>query len=158
MKSLCVITIKLNTLTDVPYQMTVDGAICLRMWKTVKETDDRVITELQCTISTRLLIILKGIGVLVLLPGVGGSVSMMVMLLGIVVVGPFLVCWSDTETEGTRQMKLIGQRVECFIWCRTWCFLVMLSICLFQERFEEMVTPRYLAWSVVFNTLLWCLG
>jgi len=26
MKSLCVITIKLNTLTDVPYQMTVGGA------------------------------------------------------------------------------------------------------------------------------------
>jgi len=27
MKSLCVITIKLNTQTDVPYQMTVGGAI-----------------------------------------------------------------------------------------------------------------------------------
>jgi len=23
-------------------------------------------------------------------------------------------------------------------------FLLMLSMCLFQERFEEMVTPRYL--------------
>jgi len=26
MKSVCVVTIKLNTLTDVPYQMTVGGA------------------------------------------------------------------------------------------------------------------------------------
>ena len=34
MKSLCVVTIKLNTLTDVPYQMTVGGAfvyICENM-------------------------------------------------------------------------------------------------------------------------------
>ena len=23
----------------------------------------------------------------------------------------------------------------------------------FQERFEEMVTPRYLAWSLVFSTV-----
>ena len=28
MKSLCVITIKLNTLTDIPYQMTVGGRLC----------------------------------------------------------------------------------------------------------------------------------
>ena len=36
MKSLCVITIKLNTLTDVPYQMTVGGAfvyVCENMLK-----------------------------------------------------------------------------------------------------------------------------
>ena len=31
MKGLCVITIKLNTLTDVPYQMTGGWGICLRM-------------------------------------------------------------------------------------------------------------------------------
>ena len=36
MKSVCVITIKLNTLTDVPYQMTVGGAfvyVCENLWK-----------------------------------------------------------------------------------------------------------------------------
>jgi len=33
---LCVITIKVNTLTDVPYQMTVGGAfiyVCEKLWK-----------------------------------------------------------------------------------------------------------------------------
>ena len=59
MKSLCVITIKLNTLTDVPYQMTGWG-ICLRMWKHVKEVAITILNngrvyktwsamELQCT-------------------------------------------------------------------------------------------------------------
>jgi len=36
MKSLCVITLKLNTLTDVPYQMTVGGTfvyVCENLWK-----------------------------------------------------------------------------------------------------------------------------
>jgi len=36
MKSSCVITIKLNTLTDVPYQMMVGGAfvyVCENLWK-----------------------------------------------------------------------------------------------------------------------------
>ena len=65
MKSLCVITIQLNTLTDVPYQMTVGGAfvyVCER--DRVKDFeqrsrvyiacfflmdhDDRFIMELQC--------------------------------------------------------------------------------------------------------------
>ena len=37
MKSLCVITIQLNTPTDVPYQMMVDGTfvyVCENLWKT----------------------------------------------------------------------------------------------------------------------------
>ena len=42
MKSLCVITIHLNTLTDVPYKMTVTGAVFL------VDPDDRVIMESQC--------------------------------------------------------------------------------------------------------------
>ena len=58
MKSLCLITIKLNTLTDVPYQMTVGGAfvyVCKR--GRVKDyitrffpvdPNDRVIMKLQC--------------------------------------------------------------------------------------------------------------
>ena len=33
MENSCVITLKLNTLTDVLYEMTVGGGICLRMWK-----------------------------------------------------------------------------------------------------------------------------
>ena len=37
MKSLCVITIKINTLTDVPYQMTVGGAFVYVFKKPVKE-------------------------------------------------------------------------------------------------------------------------
>ena len=39
MKSLCVVT-KLNTLTDVPYQMTVGGAfvyVCENMWKRLEQ-------------------------------------------------------------------------------------------------------------------------
>ena len=40
--SLCVITVKLNTLTDVPYQMTVD---CVFL---AVDPDERVIMELQC--------------------------------------------------------------------------------------------------------------
>jgi len=54
---------KLNTLTDVPYQMTVGGAfvhVCENMWKRLEprsrvynaffpvDPDDRVIIELQC--------------------------------------------------------------------------------------------------------------
>ena len=45
MKSLCVITIKLNTLTDVPYQMTVGGAfvyVCERGHVTLKILNGRV--------------------------------------------------------------------------------------------------------------------
>ena len=68
MKSLCVITIKLNTLSDGPYQMTVGGAfvwVCENLWKRDRvvdfeqrsrvynelfpvDPDDRVIMELQC--------------------------------------------------------------------------------------------------------------
>ena len=69
MKSLCVITIKLNTLTDVPYEMTVGGAfvgafVYVRERDRVKDfvyynavryntffpvdPDDPVIMELQC--------------------------------------------------------------------------------------------------------------
>ena len=36
-------------------------------------------------------------------------------------------------------------------------FLVMLSMGFFQERFEEIVTPRYLAVSAVFSTVPWIL-
>jgi len=48
MKSLCVITIQLNTLTDVPYEMTVGGAfvyVCERD----RGHNDRIIMELQCS-------------------------------------------------------------------------------------------------------------
>ena len=68
MKSLCVITIKLNTLTDVPYLMTVGGAfvyVCENLveiaWKILNNVrvynesvitrffpDNRVIIESQC--------------------------------------------------------------------------------------------------------------
>ena len=40
MKSLCVITIQLNTLTDVPYQITLGGAfvyVCENLWKRLRE-------------------------------------------------------------------------------------------------------------------------
>ena len=33
----------------------------------------------------------------------------------------------------------------------------VIDVFFFQERFEEMVTPRYLAWSVVFSTVPWIL-
>ena len=39
MKKMCVITIQLNTLTDVPYQMTVGGAfvyVCENLWKRLR--------------------------------------------------------------------------------------------------------------------------
>jgi len=66
MKSLCVITIQLNTLTDVPYKMTMGGAfvyVCESdrvkdfvyiTWSVLThffsvDPDDRVIMELQCT-------------------------------------------------------------------------------------------------------------
>ena len=39
MKSLCVITIKLNALTDVPYQLTVGWAFVLRERCRVKDFD-----------------------------------------------------------------------------------------------------------------------
>ena len=60
MKSSCVITIQLNTLTDVPYEMTVGGIfvyVCERdrvkdfVYITLgfpMDPDDRVIMELQC--------------------------------------------------------------------------------------------------------------
>ena len=66
MKSLCVITIKINTLTDVPYQMTVGGAFVYIFKKPVKDNgrvhitrsvimlffpvdpDGRIIMESQC--------------------------------------------------------------------------------------------------------------
>ena len=41
MKSLCVITIKLNTLTDVPYQMTVGGAFVYCERGRVKDFEQR---------------------------------------------------------------------------------------------------------------------
>jgi len=54
----CLITIKLNTLTDVPYQMTVGGAfVYVCKWGRVKDyisrffpvdPNDRVIMKLQC--------------------------------------------------------------------------------------------------------------
>ena len=70
MKSLCVITIKLNTLTDVPYQIMVGGAfvyirenLCkrsrLKILNNIRvciynaffpvDPDDRVIVESQCS-------------------------------------------------------------------------------------------------------------
>ena len=58
MKSLCVITIQLNTLTDVPYEMTVGGAfvyVCERdRVKDFVYITRSVIMELQCNLLTPL--------------------------------------------------------------------------------------------------------
>ena len=51
MKSSCVITIQLNTLTDVPYKMMV-GGVFVYVRETV-DPDDRVIMELQCNTKFR---------------------------------------------------------------------------------------------------------
>ena len=59
MKSLCGITIKLNTLTDIPYQMTValkilNNGRMYRMQSVITfflmDPNDRIIMELQCIV------------------------------------------------------------------------------------------------------------